>query len=64
MITILGKVYMTDKEASQRYGYSKSWFQRQRHDRKEPHYAKMNGKILYELESTDRYFENLLQVIY
>lgn len=64
VITILDRVYMTDKEASARYGYSQSWFRLRRHDKKEPHYLKVNGKVLYDMIETDLYFENLLSVVY
>lgn len=67
MITILGKKYITDKEASQRYGFSCSWFQQQRSTKKLPNYVKFkdrgkSGRVLYPLDETDNYFHECLQV--
>ncbi len=64
VITVLGKVYMTDKEAAKRYAHSQSWFQRRRHDKKPPPYVKFEHKVFYPLEETDRYFAALLRTMY
>jgi hypothetical protein len=61
MIEILGKQYLTQKEVSQKYGYSAAWFERQRYLKKPPPFIKIQGKILYELESLNRWFENQLK---
>lgn len=64
MKDILGVKYMTDKEASQRYGYSKAWFQKQRYLKLPPNYFQFNGKgkVYYSLEETDKWFkENLVK---
>lgn len=54
----LNKLFLTEKEASERYGYSREWFQRQRWLKKEPKYIKVvdNGKVLYPLNETDKWF--------
>ena len=64
MIRILGIDYMTDKEASDRYGYSKSWFQHRRCEHSGPKYIKMDGrgKVLYPIKDTDQWFKNHLKV--
>lgn len=64
MIVILGVKYITEKEASTRYGYSLSWFQRQRHFKKKPSFVKLQGtgKVYYPMEDTDLWFkENLVK---
>lgn len=58
MITILDKKYITDKECAQRFGYSQSWFQKNRFLGKPPPYIKLNGKILYELDQIDNWFKH------
>lgn len=62
MRKILGKVYMSDKEAAERYGFSRSWFQDRRQNELEPHYIKLlgKGKVFYPVDETDKWFsENL-----
>ena len=44
MIELNGTKYITDKEASVRYGYSKSWFQNQRYKKLPPPFVKLQGK--------------------
>ena len=64
MVTILGITYLTDKEASKRYGYSTAWFQKQRSAKKPPPFVKLQGKgkIYYPLEKVDEWFkENLFR---
>ncbi len=63
MIDILGVTYITDKEAAQRYGYSTAWFQKQRSQKKQPAFVKLQGKgkVYYPLEETDLWFKEHLQ---
>lgn len=61
MIDILGKRYMNDKEAAQRYGYSQSWFKHRRNEKKAPNYIKIQGKIFYDVEETDKWFKSIIQ---
>ena len=61
MIEILGKKYLTQKEASQKFGFSVSWFEKQRSHKKPPPYIKIQGKILYDLETLERWFKNQLK---
>lgn len=57
------KLYINDKEASDRYGYSREWFQRKRWDGTGPDYIKVNGgKVLYSIEKTDEWFSSFAQV--
>ena len=63
MIELLGIKYISEKEASKRYGYSSSWFQKRRFSKSPPPYVKLQnkGKIYYPLEQTDAWFkENLI----
>lgn len=51
------KLYLNEVEASARYCYSRQWFQRERWKGTGPKYIKINnGKILYPLDETDRWF--------
>ncbi len=53
------KKYLTEKEASQRYGYSVFWFQRSRWKGNGPKFIKVNRHhILYPVELTDQWFES------
>lgn len=58
MVKILGVNYINEKEASNRYGYSRSWLEKRRYDKNPPNYTKIGGKILYELDETDEWFKN------
>ena len=60
MLEIMGVKFITDKEASERYGYSQSWFQRARLDKKGPPWVKImgKGKVLYRLEDCDQWFKD------
>lgn len=59
MIDILGIKYITDKEASARYGFSLSWFQKQRGKKESPPYVKLlnRGKVYYSLDELDQWFK-------
>ena len=59
MISIMGINYLTDKEASSRYGYSIAWFRKMRSLGIGPNYIKMmtKGKVLYPLDITDEWFK-------
>lgn len=64
MIDILGKKYLTDKEASERYGYSQRWFIQQRQLSKGPKYFQLKGtkgRVLYPLIETDKWFKDNLE---
>lgn len=53
------KLYLNEKEASQRYGYSRQWFQRERWKGTGPRFMKVNqGKILYPIDETDAWFRS------
>lgn len=60
MKEILGVRYITDKEASARYGYSQSWFRQRRHNNVEPHYVRLEGKgkAWYPIDETDKWFKD------
>jgi predicted DNA-binding transcriptional regulator AlpA len=63
MIEIDGKKYLTDKEASHIYGYSISWFQKQRFKNEPPPYIKIQGKgkVYYsEIELKEWFKTNIL----
>ena len=52
------KIYLTEAEASVRYCYSRSWFQRSRWEGNGPEFIKVRHRVLYPLESTDQWFAN------
>lgn len=65
MKCILGTDYITTKEAAERYGYSRAWFEQKRHQHEEPKYVKLlgKGKVYYPLSETDKWFEENMKVI-
>ena len=60
MVNILGKVYISTKEAAQRYGYSQQWFRLCRHDKVGPPFVKLQGKgkVYYPLDEADKWFRD------
>lgn len=64
MVNIMGKVYISDKEAAQRYGYSQGWFQKKRYKKSGPPCVKLEGrgKVFYPMEETDRWFKDNMMV--
>lgn len=52
------KIYQSESEASNRYNYSKYWFQKSRWAGYGPPFLKIRGKVLYPLEETDAWFKN------
>ena len=64
MRKIMGIDYITDKEASLRYGYSESWFQQRRSHGNSPPFIRLNNsRILYPIEKTDKWFKDNMEVI-
>lgn len=65
MVNIMGKVYINDKEASKRYGYSQAWFQRCRHEKIGPPFVKLRGKgkVYYQIDETDKWFRDNMEII-
>jgi predicted DNA-binding transcriptional regulator AlpA len=63
MLEIFGRKFITDKEASNRYGYSRSWLQYRRSKKLFPKFVKLNGKgrVLYPLDETDTWFKESIQ---
>jgi hypothetical protein len=56
------KRFITEKEVSQSYGYSISWLQKQRHLKKPPPYFKDQGKVLYDVDKLEKWFnERMIQ---
>ncbi len=64
MIEILGKKFITDKEASERYGYSQKWFIKARGNGRGPKYAQIKdkGRVLYPLIETDEWFKTRMEM--
>ena len=60
MKEILGKKYITEKEASQKFGFSTDWFRRQRYLKKPPPFTKLQGRILYDLDKLNDWFNKQL----
>ena len=65
MVEILGENYISDKEASLRYGYSQKWFIKKRQEKSGPPFVQLlkNGRVLYHLESTDKWFRERIEQI-
>jgi predicted DNA-binding transcriptional regulator AlpA len=66
MIIMMGKQYLTEKDCSKRYGYSRSWFEQRRGKDQPPYCFRLlgKGKVLYPLSETDKWFEeNLIKNI-
>lgn len=63
MIEILGKKYISEKEASGRYGYSTAWFQKERFNKIGPPFCKIKeqGKVLYCIDDVDKWFSERLK---
>lgn len=65
MIDFMGVKYITDKEASKRYGYSKSWFAKKRALGQDPKFIQLGKKqtrVLYPLDKTDEWFKELIRM--
>lgn len=64
MVELLGKTYLTEKEAAQRYNYSLSWFWKSRYYKKGPNYIRLEGrgKIYYPLIETDKWFKEKMGI--
>lgn len=58
MIKILGKEYISDKEAEHQFGFSREWFKKQRSLKKGPPYIKLEGKVLYCLIDIETWFKD------
>jgi hypothetical protein len=58
MIEINGIKYISDKEASHIYGYSISWFQKQRYKKEPPPFMKIQGKgkVYYAIHELNKWF--------
>jgi predicted DNA-binding transcriptional regulator AlpA len=58
MIEINGVQYISDKEASEKFGYSQSWFQKVRYEGNGPKYVRIKnkGKVLYPLKDLNEWF--------
>ena len=58
MLIIMDVPYLTEKEASLRYGYSCSWFAHRRQMGNGPKCVQLikNGRVLYPMDSTDEWF--------
>jgi len=65
MIKIMDVNYLTEKEASMRYGYSVSWFSKSRSLDTGPKFVQLskNGRVLYPLLSTDEWFKDKLKFL-
>ena len=51
------KLYLSETEASERYSYSRQWFQRERWKGTGPKFIKVNsGRVLYPIQDTDEWF--------
>jgi hypothetical protein len=59
VIEIMGKEYLTLKDAAKRYGHSVSWFTRERENGGGPLFVQLkdHGRVLYPLMETDEWFK-------
>lgn len=64
MIELLGRKFINEKEACQRYDYSPGWFRKQRFNKKEPKFVKSagTGKIYYPVDETDKWFKDKMEM--
>jgi len=63
MMIMFNRKYITDKEASERFCYSISWFQKQRMSGQNPPYIKIGRKkIFYDLEALETWFKKHMQL--
>ncbi len=59
----MDQMYMNEKEASDRYGYSRAWFQRERWKHSGPPFIKLNsGKILYKFDEIEQWFKSRVEM--
>lgn len=64
MLEIDGKSYITEKEASKKYGYSLPWFRLSRKNGESPPFCRLseNSRILYPVEETNQWFKSKLSM--
>lgn len=63
MRVIDGIQYINEKEASNHFGYSRSWFAHMRYAHKGPTFIKMkSGRIYYELTKINEWFKNQIEL--
>lgn len=64
MIECLGKKYLTEKEASKRYGMSQQWFKKRRGKNLEPKFIQIvpRGTVMYPLEESDFWFKKQIEM--
>lgn len=59
MIKIMGKEYISDKEAEHIYGFSRDWFKKRRSLKNGgPPFIKLEGKVLYQTKELDAWFKS------
>lgn len=61
MIKLLGLEYLTDKEASLKFGFSQGWFKKVRVQKRGPAYIKIQGKVLYEITQLEKWFKEQIK---
>ena len=57
MIRIDNKVYITEKEASSKFGYSIRWFRNRRDKKKSPPYIKIDNRVFYDVNELSEWFK-------
>jgi len=58
-----GVKYINEKEASNFYGYSKSWFSLMRSKKKGPPFIKLkSGRIFYSMNQIEEWFKNQIEL--
>lgn len=54
----MGTKYLTERQASEEYSYSRAWFQRKRRDGGGPEYRKIGSRVLYPADKLSEWFES------
>lgn len=60
MLTLNGIEYITEKEASKRFGFSVSWFKKLRQKKEAPRHVKImgRGKVYYPVKDLAEWFRD------
>jgi hypothetical protein len=58
MVTIGLDIYINEKEASTKYGFSISWFRKNRFSKHKIPYHKLNGKVYFKPNELEAWFKS------
>lgn len=57
MLEVLGETYINEKEASNKYGLSITWFRTNRYSENKIPYHKLNNSVFYNTKDVDDWFK-------